>query len=54
MTLESAKAIISKYIKPDGMRYIVVGDKATQMEGLKELGLGDPVILDREGNEIRS
>jgi zinc protease len=54
MTLEEAKQIISKYIKPDGMRYIVVGDKATQMEGLKELGLGDPVILDREGNEIRS
>jgi len=54
MTLESAKEIISKYIKPNGMRYIVVGDKATQLEGLKELGLGDPVILDRQGNEIRS
>ncbi len=54
MTLAEAKKIIAKYIKPDGMRYIVVGDKETQMEGLKELGLGDPVILDREGNEIRS
>lgn len=54
LTLEEAKALIEKYIKPDNMRFIVVGDKATQMEGLKELGLGDPVILDREGNEIRS
>ena len=54
LTLEEAKQLISKYIKPDAMRFIVVGDKAKQYEGLKELGLGDPVLLDREGNEIRS
>ena len=54
MTLEEAKGLISKYIQPDGMRFIVVGDKAKQLEGLKELGLGEPVLLDREGNEIRS
>ncbi len=54
MTLAEAKSLISKYMSPKEMRFIVVGDKATQLEGLKELGLGDPVILDREGNEIRS
>ncbi len=54
LTLEEAKALIGKYIDPAGMRYIIVGDKATQLEGLKELGLGDPVILDKSGDEIRS
>ena len=54
MTLEEARGLIGKYIAPEGMRFIVVGDKATQLDGLRELGLGEPVILDREGNEIRS
>ncbi len=54
MTLGNAKSLISKYIAPKEMRFIVVGDKATQLEGLKELGLGDPVILDRNGEVVRS
>ena len=54
LTLDEARKLITKYMDPSQMRYIVVGDKATQMEGLKELGLGEPVLLDREGNPIRS
>ncbi len=49
MSLEGAKQYISKYIDPTKMVYIVVGDKATQFERLKELGMGDPILLDKEG-----
>ena len=28
------------------MYYVVVGDAATQLEALKSLGLGDPVLLE--------
>ena len=54
LTVPEAQRLIREYIDPKEMRFIVVGDKATQLEGLKSLGLGDPVILDREGNPIRS
>ncbi len=42
-------ALSKKYIHPDQLIYLVVGDKATQFDKLKELGLGDPVLLDKTG-----
>ena len=53
LTLAEAKDLIGTYIRPGEMRYIVVGDKATQFEGLRELGLGEPVLLGRDGEEVR-
>ena len=50
MTLEQHKTIAQKYIHPDKMIYLIAGDKATQMEKLKELGFGDPILLDKDGN----
>lgn len=38
-------SMAEKYIRPDTMHYVIVGDAATQMERLKELGFGDPVLL---------
>lgn len=52
MTAEEHKALTQKYIIPGKMIYLVVGDKATQFDKLKELGLGDPVLLDKEGKRI--
>ena len=50
MTLEDYKNIISTYIVEDQFTYLVVGDKATQLEEVKKLG--KPVIeLDIYGNE---
>jgi zinc protease len=46
MTLESHKALAQKYLHPDKMIYLVVGDAKTQLEPLKELGFGDPILLD--------
>ncbi len=53
MTLEEHKAIAQKYINPEAMIYLFVGDAATQMEKLKQLGFGDPILLDREGNPVK-
>lgn len=52
MTLEQHKALARKYIVPDKMIYLVVGDAATQLEPLRELGLGDPILLDTDGNPV--
>jgi len=52
MTPEIHTALAQKYIKLDKMIYLIVGDKATQYEGLKKLGLGDPILLDKDGNVI--
>jgi zinc protease len=34
------------------MIYLVVGDAATQLNGMKSLGFGNPVLLDKEGNPL--
>jgi len=46
MTLDSHRALAQKYIDPQKMYYVVVGDAATQLEPLKSLGLGDPVLVE--------
>ncbi|MFB9863032.1 M16 family metallopeptidase [Rufibacter immobilis] len=40
-----AKSMIGNYIDPNKVVYVVVGDAKTQLEGLKSLGLGEPVVL---------
>lgn len=54
MTLEEHKSIAEKYIQPDKMIYLIVGDAKTQLEEVKKLGLGEPILLDKEGNRISS
>jgi zinc protease len=54
MTVDEIKSLAQKYLLPDKMIYLVVGDKATQFEKLKELGLGNPIPLDKEGKAIEA
>jgi zinc protease len=44
--------LAQKYIEPNTMTYLVVGDAKTQLQPLKTLGLGEPVLLDRDGNRL--
>jgi len=53
MTVESHNELVKKYIRPDEMIYLVVGDAATQLEGMKSLGFGDPILLDANGNIVK-
>jgi zinc protease len=52
MTLDGHRRLAQQCIQPDKMIYLVVGDAKTQMQGLKELGLGAPILLDKEANVI--
>lgn len=52
LTLDEIEALAQKYIQPEQLVYVVVGDKQTQFDELKELGLGDPVLLDKEGKPV--
>ena len=45
MTVEEHKAITDKYIIPDKMYYIIVGDAATQLKPLEKIGFGKPVLI---------
>ena len=48
ITVEDIKELSRKYLNPDKMYYLVVGDAETQLERLKDLGLGEPVLLNKE------
>ncbi len=52
MTTDEHKMLSQKLIHPDKLIFLIVGDKATQFEKLKELGLGDPVLLDKDGKTV--
>ncbi len=45
LTPESHKELAQRLLKPDHMYYVVVGDAETQLPALKNIGLGDPVLL---------
>ena len=47
MTMEEHQILAQKYIQPEHMYYVVVGDADTQLEPLKSLGLGDPVLVEK-------
>jgi len=53
MTLGEHRRLSQQYIHPERMIYVVVGDAATQLRGLRGLGLGNPIRLDVDGNRLR-
>lgn len=52
MTVEEIKALANRYLDPEEMVWLVVGDAATQLDRLSVLGLGEPVLLDRDGRPV--
>ncbi|MFC6999949.1 M16 family metallopeptidase [Rufibacter roseus] len=45
MTVEQIKSLAQQYVNPDRMYYLIVGDAATQLKKLEDLGYGKPVLL---------
>ncbi|MFK7924597.1 MAG: M16 family metallopeptidase [Bacteroidia bacterium] len=45
MTVERIQELASKYIRPDQMIYLIVGDAETQLDALEGLGYGKAVLL---------
>ena len=52
MTLEQHKALAQKYISPDKMKYVLVGDAASQFEQFKDAGFDQVMLIDKDGNEV--
>lgn len=52
-TVERARELAAEYLDTRGMIWLVVGDARTQLPRMTELGLGAPVLLDREGRPAR-
>lgn len=47
MTVQQIKDLSAKYLDANRMIWLVVGDAKTQLPRLKELGFGDPVLLNK-------
>jgi zinc protease len=52
MTIPDVQALAEKYLDTERMIWLVVGDARTQLGRLRALGLGEPVVLDREGARL--
>ena len=52
MTVQDIQELASKYLNGQNMIYVVAGDAKTQLELIKNLGFGEPIILDRDGNKL--
>jgi zinc protease len=48
MTRDRMEQLAREYITPEKMVCLVVGDAATQLEPLKTIGLGDPIVLEND------
>ncbi len=53
ITAEQVRGIAASYLDPARMTWVVVGDAATQLERLRDAGLGVPERLDKRGNTIK-
>ena len=52
MTFERHSQLAREYLPAERMTYLVVGDAQTQLGRLNALGLGTPVVLDKDGNPV--
>lgn len=48
MTVEKVKSLAKTYLDPSRMVWLVVGDAKTQLPRMKELGFGEPILLNAE------
>ncbi|MFY0606381.1 MAG: insulinase family protein [Cyclobacteriaceae bacterium] len=52
MTVDKVKAAVEEYMDLNNMIYLIIGDKETQFDRLKVEGVGNPILLDKYGNEV--
>jgi len=54
MTKERIKELANKYVNPNKMIWLVVGDAETQLARMKELGYGEPILLNKTSQKIKN
>ncbi len=53
MTKAQIKTLANKYVNPNKMIWFIVGDAETQLDRMKELGYGAPVLLNKRQEKIK-
>lgn len=53
MTKERIKELANKYVNPEKMIWLVVGDAETQLDRMTQLGYGEPVLLNERQEKIK-
>lgn len=53
MTIEKIQELAKKYINPNKMIWLFVGDAETQLDRLNELGFGQPILLNKTKEKIK-
>jgi zinc protease len=54
MTKAQIAELAKKYADPNKMIWFVVGDAETQLDRMKELGFGEPVLLNKRQEKIKN
>ena len=54
ITKERISALANQYVNPNKMIWLIVGDAATQLEGMKELGFGEVILLNKTIDKIKN
>jgi zinc protease len=53
MTIERIQELSKKYVNPNKMIWLFVGDAETQLDRLNELGFGQPILLNKTKEKIK-
>jgi zinc protease len=53
LTLEEVQKLSKKLITPSELTWFMVGDKSKIIDGLKELGFNEIILIDADGNPLR-
>ncbi|NVJ88804.1 MAG: insulinase family protein [Flavobacteriaceae bacterium] len=54
MTKERIQELAKKYVDPNKMIWLIVGDAETQLNRMKELGYGEPILLNKRQEKIKN
>jgi len=52
MDVKEAQRLIGEYMNPNELIYVVVGDGKTQLNRLNNLGLGKPIVVNKEKKKL--
>ena len=54
MTIEEIQKLSRKYVNPNKMIWLFVGDAESQLDRLNELGFGKPILLNKTKEKIKN
>jgi zinc protease len=52
ITVDEVKSLLEEYLDLNTLVFVIVGDKETQYDRLRVEGVGDPILVDKYGNQL--